>query len=123
MSEKSFGGQRSSKLDTANKAVLKLSAEYSKLKERNSSLVEGIRKLADELHERASREYCSYVEQMRREECLGWEAKIEAGQFGDKELAGHTYAGTLLGRHRALAKVAEEVLALVPPAQEEKERG
>jgi len=52
------------------------------MEERNSSLVEGIRKLADELHERASREYCSYVEQMRREECLGWEAKIEAGQEG-----------------------------------------
>lgn len=67
-------------------------------------------RLADELADviadleaSSDRAYCDYIEKMRRPECLGWEHKVKVGKFGEDELTGHTRAGELLGRHRALA--------------------
>lgn len=36
---------------------------------------------------RADRAYCNYIDQMRRDECLGESAKFSTGKFGPKELA------------------------------------
>jgi len=44
--------------------------------------------------------YCAYIEQMRKPECLGWEAKVKSGQFGVAELTAHTKAAELFGIHK-----------------------
>lgn len=54
----------------------------------------------------SDRAYCNYIEQMRRNECLGWEHKVKHGTFGEAELKAHTLAGRLLGRHHAFAEAA-----------------
>ena len=54
----------------------------------------------------SDRAYCNYIEQMRRDACLGWEHKAAHGKFGEAELRGHTIAGEMLGRHKAFAEAA-----------------
>ena len=54
----------------------------------------------------SDRAYCNYIEQMRRDACLGWEHKAAHGKFGEAELKGHTIAGEMLGRHKAFAEAA-----------------
>lgn len=54
----------------------------------------------------SDRAYCNYIEQMRRDVCLGWEHKAKHGKFGETELKGHTKAGEMLGRHKAFAEAA-----------------
>ena len=54
----------------------------------------------------SDRAYCQYIEQLRRNECLGWEQKVKSGRFGEAELLAHTRAAEFLGRHRALAEAA-----------------
>jgi hypothetical protein len=54
----------------------------------------------------SDRAYCNYIEQMRRDVCLGWEHKAAHGKFGEAELKGHTVAGEMLGRHKAFAEAA-----------------
>lgn len=51
--------------------------------------------------------YCDYISQMRRDECLGWQIKVERGKFGEAELKAHCAAAEKLGRHRALHEVAK----------------
>lgn len=73
---------------------------------------ETVASLAERLRARASNAYFEYIAQCRRDECLGWQAKVEQNQFGWPELAAHTKAGELLGRHRALNEAAELLTAL-----------
>ncbi len=61
--------------------------------------------------------YCLYIEQMRRPECLGWEAKVRAGQFGREHLAAFMHAAEMLGRHKALAEAAQMVRAAASNAE------
>ena len=44
-----------------------------------------VRGLLDRLQARADNAYCDYIGLCRRDECLGWEAKVEKGLFGDAE--------------------------------------
>lgn len=67
----------------------------------------------ERMRARADNAYCEYIEQLRRDECLGWEIKIERGKFGEAELKAHCSAAEKLGRHRALheaANMLDEVL-------------
>lgn len=48
--------------------------------------------------------YCAYIQQMRRETCLGWEHKVQTGKFGRDNLDGFMRAAEWLGRHRAMAE-------------------
>lgn len=50
--------------------------------------------------------YCDYIGELRRDECLGSEIKMERGKFGDAELKAHCAAAEKLGRHRALHEAA-----------------
>ena len=81
--------------------------------------------LATTFHGLSDRAYCNYIEQMRRDVCLGWEYKTKHGKFGEAELKGHTKAGELLGRHKAFAEAANALegsaapLAAPPTAQAE----
>ncbi len=62
--------------------------------------------LGNQLQARADNAYTEYIELCRRYECLGWEAKVEKGIFGDTELKAHKDAAEKLGRHRALQEAA-----------------
>ncbi len=66
------------------------------------------------LRARADNAYYDYIGQCRRDECLGWEIKVERGTFGEAELKAHCAAAEKLGRYRALheaAKMLEEALS------------
>jgi len=67
----------------------------------------------ERMRTRADNAYFDYIGQLRRDECLGWEIKVERGKFGEAELKAHCAAAEKLGRHRALheaAKMLEEAL-------------
>lgn len=70
----------------------------------------------DKIRAMSDRAYCQYLEQMQRPECLGWEAKVASGRFGQAELTAHTKGGEHLGRHRALAEIATMLAAAEPQA-------
>lgn len=69
----------------------------------------GLVKLAERLEARGDNAYVAYIDQLRRDECLGWEIKAERGAFGEAELKAHKNAAELLGRHRALHEAAKEL--------------
>ena len=64
-----------------------------------SDVLERMRGMADNA-------YHDYIGQLRRDECLGWEIKVERGKFGEAELKVHKDAAERLGRHRALQEAA-----------------
>ena len=67
----------------------------------------------ERMRARADNAYCDYIGQLRRDECLGWEIKVERQEFGEAELKAHCAAAENLGWHRALheaAKMLEEAL-------------
>jgi hypothetical protein len=61
----------------------------------------------DLLAEFAERTYCQYIEQMRKDECLGADKKIELGKFGRTELDAHCRGAYFLGMHRAYSKARQ----------------
>lgn len=63
----------------------------------------------------ADNAYCDYIGQLRRDECLGWEAKVERGKFGEAELKAHCAAAEKLGRHRALHEAANMLAEVLRP--------
>ena len=60
----------------------------------------------ERMRARADNAYCDYIGQLRRDECLGWEIKVEREKFGEAELKAHCAAAEKLGRHRALHEAA-----------------
>jgi hypothetical protein len=60
----------------------------------------------DRMRARADNAYCAYIGQLGRDECLGWEIKVERGKFGEAEMKAHCAAAEKLGRHRALHEAA-----------------
>jgi hypothetical protein len=78
---------------------------------------EEIERLAARLDARAENAYLEYIAQSKRDECLGWEIKVERGTFGNAELAEHTKRGELLGRHRALTEAVNELRASISTAK------
>jgi len=74
-----------------------------------------VRGLLDRLQARADNAYCDYIGLCRRDECLGWEAKVEKGLFGEAELKAHKEAAERLGRHRALQEAANLLHELLTP--------
>ena len=65
--------------------------------------------LRSRLWARCENAYCDRTGVARRDESLGWEIKVERGEFGRKELDSHAKMGELLGRHRALAEACREI--------------
>ena len=62
----------------------------------------GAAAMRESLKAKADRAYCDCIAVSKTTECLGWEAKVKAGQFGTPELAAHERAAELLGTHRGL---------------------
>lgn len=69
--------------------------------------------LLERMRAKADNAYCAYIAQLGRDECLGWEIKVERGKFGKPEIEAHCKASELLGRHRALHEAAEMVAELM----------
>lgn len=65
-----------------------------------------LERIVGRLQARADNAYIEYIERLRRDECLGWETKVQRGEFGEPELKAHTAAAEMLGRHRALSEAA-----------------
>ena len=65
--------------------------------------------LRSRLWARCENAYGDMISVARRDESLGWEIKVERGEFGRKELDSHAKIGELLGRHRALAEACREM--------------
>ncbi len=61
-------------------------------------------RLREALRDKSDRAYCDYIDQLKKPECLGWEAKVKSGTFGEDELVGHCIAQELLGKHKAFAE-------------------
>ena len=61
-------------------------------------------KITEVLKSRSDNAYCDFIAQMRRDECLGSEFKMEHGKFGPLQLKAHIAAYTLLGRHQAFTE-------------------
>ena len=72
----------------------RLRAERDALRERLAAAVE-------ELKIESDNAYCRSLDIARTPPCLGWEAKVKAGQFGKPELDAHTFCAHLDGKHRA----------------------
>jgi hypothetical protein len=51
--------------------------------------------------------YFEYIGHCRRDECLGWEAKIDYQKFGLPEIEAHKRAAEWLGKHRAYANAVK----------------
>ena len=71
--------------------------------------------LIGRLHTRADKAYYDYIDQLQRDECLGWEIKVERGKFGEAELKAHCAAAESLGRHRAFQEAAVMLAQLLTP--------
>lgn len=66
------------------------------------------------LQAKADNSYIEYLNLCRRDECLGWEIKVEKGIFGEPELKAHKDAAEKLGRHRALQEAANALQKILP---------
>lgn len=75
--------------------------DLEQLQKQNAELLQALRAFADA-------EYCRYIEQMRRDECLGVEYKLMKGRFGLTELAAHNKAAGHLAVHRAMHQFASQ---------------
>lgn len=74
-----------------------------------NSVASGASEVTDVLERiraRADNAYHCYIDQLRRDEGLGWEIKVERGTFGEAEMRAHCAAAEKLGRYRALHEAA-----------------
>lgn len=55
--------------------------------------------------------YCRYIDKMSAKDCLGYEAKIKAGEFGKQQLDAHTSAHEDFGFHRGINHALETLRA------------
>lgn len=67
-----------------------------------------------ELRKLSDGAYCRYIDTLYRDECLGWEAKVKDGRFGEREFNAHKKAHEFLGQHRAFAEAIITICALIP---------
>lgn len=64
-------------------------------------------KLVELFESISSNSYIKYIQSCRKEDCLGFEAKVKSGKFGEAQLLAHKEAQEMLGRHRAFAEAAQ----------------
>lgn len=63
-----------------------------------------VKKLLNDLKKKSDEAYIDMIHQARKKECLGLDAKLKCGEFGEAELNAHIKCGELLGRHVALSE-------------------
>lgn len=64
------------------------------------AIVHKVREAIESSKEYASLAYCSGSDTSKRQECLGWEAKVACGSFGAPEFECHRMANNWFGQHR-----------------------
>lgn len=65
------------------------------------------------LHAYADEEYCRGVRTIQTAPCLGWEAKVKSGRFGQDEKAAHEKANRHFGAHFGIYAAVERALLQV----------
>lgn len=81
----------------------------------NAELVERMQAFAD-------RQYCLGIEMLQRQECLGWEAKVKAGKFGQAHLDAHVQAGRHFGAHFGIYEAIKAARAALTSATKEQQK-
>lgn len=69
-----------------------------------------IEKLLEDLKKKSDEAYIDMLHQARKKECLGVDAKLKSGEFGDAELNAHIKCGELFGRHVAFSQARNMIL-------------
>lgn len=64
----------------------------------------------------ADNEYLLGVQQLRRDECLGLEAKVSSGKFGDAEYKAHQKASRHMGAHFGIYDAIRQADAVIAAA-------
>ena len=93
-------------LETAHKRIAELEAQLAAMRAVGEPVANSRPSLEAVFRGLSDRAYCNYIEQMRRDVCLGWEHKAAHGKFGEPELKGHVLAAQQLGRHKAFSEAA-----------------
>ena len=93
----------------------KAAAELRRLERVNAELVERMQAFAD-------RQYCLGIEMLQRQECLGWEAKVKAGKFGQAHLDAHVQAGRHFGAHFGIYEAIKAARAALTSATKEQQK-
>ena len=93
----------------------RLEAEVERLNRVNAELVERMQAFAD-------RQYCLGIEMLQRQECLGWEAKVKAGKFGQAHLDAHVQAGRHFGAHFGIYEAIKAARAALTSATKEQQK-
>ncbi len=70
----------------------------------------------------ADRAYCDGLDMFRRPLCLGWEAKVKAGQFTQDEFDAHAKANKKLGAHFGIHEAIKLFDASTPPTTAQAEQ-
>jgi len=61
-----------------------------------------IEKALAEIRRISNGSYCASLDKFSSTPCLGWEAKVRAGEFGKQEHEAHAEANRLMGRHQGM---------------------
>lgn len=99
----------------AHKFRMDTAAELRRLERVNAELVERMQAFAD-------RQYCLGIEMLQRQECLGWEAKVKAGKFGQAHLDAHVQAGRHFGAHFGIYEAIKAARAALTSATKEQQK-
>jgi len=91
----------------------KTGAQKTKLRQQDDAMVVALKELVDTFQTGYDSEYCAYAEYLRKDVCLGEEAKMAAGKFGKKELEARIYAAELYGKSLAYAVCAKRLKAAI----------
>jgi hypothetical protein len=89
--------------------------ELRRLDRVNAELVERMQAFAD-------RQYCLGIEMLQRQECLGWEAKVKAGRFGQAHPHAHVQAGRYFGAHFGIYEAIKTARAALTSATKEQKK-
>jgi hypothetical protein len=69
----------------------------------------GIETIINRLQAKSENAYIGYINAHRKDECLGWEAKVLHNKFGEKELKAHKKAQEWFGKHCAYLDAIEVI--------------
>jgi len=89
--------------------VMKKLEERHKPEEATERSVSELNALLERFDAISANTYHQYIGLCGADECLGWEAKVDCREFGNKELQAHKDAQEMLGRHRAFAEAAKMI--------------
>lgn len=67
----------------------------------------GVEDLLNSFRSKAENAYIEMIANARKDGALGWEIKVERGEFGRPELDAHCKVAELLGRYRAFVEACK----------------